>query len=358
VPSSPQGWLLQTARRKAIDRFRRTRNFESKSAEYARLVELDQNTETEDKSIIPEERLRLIFTCCHPALDERTRIALTLRTLCNLTTTEIARAFIDTEASMAQRLVRARHKIEKAAIPYEIPEAQALPERLQSVQKVIYLVYNEGYAATGGEARTRVDLCIEAIRLGRLLLELLPHDPESRGLLALMLLNHARHPARIGDHFIPLEEHDRTLWDAAMIAEGTALLQQALLRMNPGPYQMQAAISAIHAEAAIAADTRWDEIAMIYDRLYATTENPVYLLNQAVALSYSDGPQAALQLLPKLENDLKTYQPFHAAKADFHRRAGNSAAAFASYTTAIALSRNQSERMFLQLRAKEMGQMN
>jgi RNA polymerase sigma-70 factor, ECF subfamily len=350
VPASPQGWLLQAARRKAIDRLRRQRSFGMKSEEYGRLIELDQTTE--EAPVIEDERLRLIFTCCHPALDEKTRIALTLRTLCGLTTPEIARAFVDSEEAMAQRLVRAKHKIEKAGIPYEIPDADALPGRLESVRIVIYLVFNEGYAATAGASHTRIDLCDEAIRLARLLNDLQPQDPETEGLLAMMLLNHARHIARRGatGEIVPLEHQDRSLWDRAMIAEGTDLVQQALHRRKPAPYQMQAAISAIHAEAIRHDDTRWDEIVLIYDQLFKHTGNPVHRLNGAVAVSFLKGPQAGLDALLPLAADLGSYQSYFAAKADMQRRAGDHAAARESYEEAIQLSHNQRERDFLRQR--------
>jgi RNA polymerase sigma-70 factor, ECF subfamily len=353
-PISPPGWLLQTARRKAIDRIRRMRNFEKKAVEYSALLEFDRAAaDNEEPPAIPDERLRLIFTCCHPALDAKTQIALTLRTLCGLTTAEIARAFLDTEDAMAQRLVRARHKIAKAAIPFEIPDEDTLPERLNAVLSVIYLVFNEGYASTTGERQLRADICEEAMRLGRVMALLLPGTAEVEGLLALMLLNHSRRHARATPDgvFVPLDQQDRRLWDKALIAEGNALLDGALNRRRPGIYQLQAAISAVHAEAPCHEDTRWHEIVLIYDGLHALSANPVYLLNRAVALSFHVGPQAGLEALETLQRDLDSYQPFHAARADFLRRLGHDDEAHKAYALAISLTRNNSERIFLESRA-------
>jgi RNA polymerase sigma-70 factor, ECF subfamily len=355
-PSSPPAWLLQTARRKAIDRIRRMKNFDKKALEYGYLIELDQNATAVDAPAIPDERLRLIFTCCHPALDQKTRVALTLRTLCGLTTTEIARAFVDTEDAMAQRLVRARHKIDKAGIPYEVPEPDAWDERLGSVLSVIYLVFNEGYSATSGQHLLRADLCEEAIRLSRLLMLLRPSEPEIEGLAALMLLNHSRRAARLAKNgtFVPLEFHDRKLWDQARIGEGIALLESALARGRPGVYQLQAAISAVHTEAASHEGTRWAEIALLYERLHALSPNPVFLLNRAVALSYPGNPQAGLEALAQLESSLGVYQPFHAALADFLRRLGRKGEARAAYEKAISLSGNEGERAFLSGRLQDL----
>lgn len=352
-PQSPPAWLLQTARRKAIDRIRRMKNFERKSAEISCLIELDQSAaENHDTQPIVDERLRLIFTCCHPAIDPKTRVSLTLRTLCGLTTTEIARAFLVSEDAMAQRLVRARNKIEKAGIPYEVPDEDAWPERLNSVLAVIYLVFNEGYSATAGDVQVRSDLCEEAIRLGRLMTMLRPGEAESEGLLALMLLNHSRRAARASADggFVALNNQDRQLWDRKLIGEGILLLETSLHRKRPGIYQLQAAISAVHAEASSYDETRWDEIVSLYDGLYAFSNNPVYLLNRAVALSFLNGPQAALDALQPLESHLSGYQPFHASKADFLRRLGSLEDARTSYTVAIEMSGNESERAFLRMR--------
>ena len=356
LPSSAPAWLLQTARRKAIDRIRRMKNFDKKALEYGYLIELDQDAAAEDAAAIPDERLRLILTCCHPALDQKTSVALTLRTLCGLTTTEIARAFVDGEDAMAQRLVRARHKIDRAGIPYEAPEPDAWDERLGSVLAVIYLVFNEGYAATSGQQLLRTDLCDEAIRLARLLMLLRPGEPEIEGLAALMLLNHSRRAARLAKDgaFVPLEFHDRWLWDRAQAAEGIALLDGALARRRPGIYQLQAAISAVHAEAASHEGTRWPEIALLYERLHALSPNPVFLLNRAVALSYPGSPQAGLDALRALQSGLETYQPFHAAQADFLRRLGRVEDARGAYETAIYLSGNAEERAFLEGRRRNL----
>ncbi len=356
LPSSPPAWLLQTARRKAIDRIRRMKNFDKKALEYGYLIELDQEASGEEAPSIPDERLRLIFICCHPALDQKTSVALTLRTLCGLTTTEIARAFVDKEDAMAQRLVRARHKIDRAGIPYEVPEPDAWEERLGSVLTVIYLVFNEGYAATSGQQLLRTDLCDEAIRLARLLMLLRPGEPEIEGLAALMLLNHSRRAARLASDgaFVPLEFHDRRLWDRAQVAEGIALLDGALARRRPGIYQIQAAISAVHAEAASHEGTRWPEIALLYERLHALSPNPVFLLNRAVALSYPGSPQAGLDVLLELQGHLGAYQPFHAARADFLRRLGRVEDARGAYETAIYLSGNAEERAFLEGRRRNL----
>ncbi len=361
LPAAPAGWVLQTARRKAIDRFRRARNFDRKAKEYGVLIELDQQTvESTEPQVIPDERLRLIFTCCHPALDSKTRVALTLRTLCGLTTREIARAFLDTEDAMAQRLVRARHKVTKAGIPFEIPEPEHWAERLNSVLSVIYLTFNEGYSATAGSGLLRHDLCLEAIRLGRLMLELVPANAECEGLLALMMLNHSRAEARIDDQgqMIALDQQDRSKWHRGEITEGCALLDQALKRGSPRLFQLQAAISALHAQAANAEDTGWREIVLIYDAMHALSANPVYLLNRAVALSFSDRPDSALDALEHVEAELGDYQPFHAARADFLRRMDRIDAARQSYQRAIELSGNESERQFLMRRMATMDKLH
>jgi RNA polymerase sigma-70 factor, ECF subfamily len=350
TPHSPKAWLLQAARRKAIDRLRRAKNFREKSVELSIQMENDQHSDGDvEDGAIPDERLRLIFTCCHPALDPHTSVALSLRTLCGLTTPEIARAFVVSEETMAQRLVRARQKITKAGISYEIPEKADLPHRLQSVLSTIYLTFNEGYAATAGPEQLRVDLCEEAIRLARLIHALCPDEPEATGLLALLLLTHARRHARKSEtaSYIPLNEQDRALWDKTMIAEGEALLIAALKMGHPGPYQLQASISAVHAEAKTQNETRWDEIVLLYDKLYEQSENPVYLLNRAVALSFLTSFPNALQALDAISPELQNYQPFHAAHADLLRRAQHYGEARVAYDKAIALSQNQAERNFL-----------
>lgn len=355
LPQSPPAWLLQTARRKAIDRLRRSQSFSRKLVEYGTLIGLDQSA-PETVHDIDDDRLRLIFTCCHPALEEKTRVALTLRTLCGLTTMEIARAFLDSEEAMAQRLVRAKQKISKAGIAYEVPDPEAWPERLGSVLAVIYLVFNEGYASTAGERRSRVDLCDEAIRLARLMMELRPDDAEIEGLLALLLLIHARTPARVTSEgqFIALEDQDRLLWDHNMIAEGINLLDKALQRGKPGIYQTQAAINALHASAASHADTDWHQIVLLYNHLHERTDNVVFLLNGAVALSWHSGPQDGLGALALIVPQLTDYQPFHAAKADMLRRCGEVEKARDSYMTAIEMSGNQGEKAFLTARMNQI----
>jgi RNA polymerase sigma-70 factor, ECF subfamily len=350
VPATPMAWLLQAARRKAIDRLRRGKTLKQKSEELAVLMAIDQNSGDEtEQGDIPDERLRLIFTCCHPALDPQTSVALSLRTLCGLTTPEIARAFVVSEETMAQRLVRARQKIAKAGIAYEVPEKPELPQRLQTVLNTIYLTFNEGYAATTGESHLRVDLCMEAIRLARLINTLCPNEAEAMGLLALLLLTHARRDARRSKSkaYIPLDEQDRTLWDQHMIAEGDGILLSAIQLGKPGPYQLQAAISAIHSQARTHAQTRWNEIVLIYDRLYQISENPVFLLNRAVAVSFFISPIKALEDLSALSDELRNYQPYHAARADLLRRAGDIANARVAYDKAISLSQNQVEIAFL-----------
>lgn len=348
LPSNPRGWLLQVARRKAIDRIRRAKTRVRSRPDLAYLMALDAE-ELAPAHEIPDDRLRLIFTACHPALAPKTRIALTLRTLCGLATPEIARAFLDKPATMAQRLARARTKIARAAIPYAVPEPSAWDERLASVLTVIYLIFNEGYSASAGEAPVRHTLCDEATRLARALDALRPGEPEILGLLALLLLNHARSPARLDatGAAVPLEEQDRTRWDQALAREGLELVETALRRGRPGPFQLQAAISAIHVEAASFEETRWDEIALIYERLLELTPNPVVALNRAVALSFAVGPGAGLASLP---SGLEDYQPYHAARADMLRRAGRVRPARAAYDRALALTGNDGDRALLERR--------
>ena len=357
LPRSPSGWLLQTARRKAIDRIRRNKNFERKSAEYAALITMEQDApEPPEDHSIPDERLRLIFTCCHPALEEKSRIALTLRTLGGLTTREIARAFLDKEEAMAQRLVRAKQKIAAAGIPYVVPDAEALPERLASVLGVLYLIFNEGYAATSGDTYLRHSLCEEAIRLARILHALQPGEPEIMGLLALMLLHDSRRSARsnMEGHMIALEDQDRRLWHADQIAEGIELVEQALALGHAGPYQLQAAISAVHAEAPSLEATRWEEIVGLYDIFLQQQPNPVVRLNRAVAVSFAHSAEAALTELSSLNSELAGYQPFHAALADCLRRSGLLKEAQAEYGRANELSGNPREREYLALRISKM----
>jgi len=351
-PHNPQGWLLQVARRKAIDRIRRrtTRTKSQPDLAYLRALDADEVADAHD---IPDERLRLMFTACHPSLAPKTRVALTLRTLCGLTTSEIARAFLDKESAMAQRLARAKTKIAKAGIPYVVPDADAFAPRLSSVLHSIYLIFNEGHSASAGDAPVRAGLCDEAIRLGRALVELCPQETETAGLLALMLLHHARSAARVDDDGIAvaLEHQDRSRWNTQMAREGLALVELALRRGRPGPFQLQAAISAIHVEAPDFASTPWTEIALIYERLLEMTDSPVVAVNHAVAVSYAHSPGAGLALLPR---HLDGYQPLYAARADMLRRLGRNDAARSAYQQALSLTTNASDRAFLQRRVDEM----
>lgn len=358
LPTAPHAWLMQTAKRKAIDRLRRSANFRAKSAEITHLIEMENaSVMDDDPDPIGDERLKLIFTCCHPALDRKTCVALTLRSVCGLKTEEIADAFLDNHEAMAQRLVRARHKIAKAGIAYEVPGPDGWVERLEAVLAVIYLIFNEGYASSG-ESLIRSELCEEAIRLGRLLAVLRPHEPEIEGLLALMLLHHARRFARLGSRgeILSLESQDREQWDRFEIKEGIALLERALRHGRPGPYQLQAAIIAVHAEAPSFAETNWTEIALIYRELARTADNPVYELNRIVALSYVEGPGAALARLQPIAQALVQYQPFYAVQADLLARTGQAAAARIAYQTAIRLSQSDAERLFLSQRMAALDQ--
>ena len=356
VPDNGAAWLLTVARRRAIDRLRRRKVRTAPENVQAILDDLEQATEpVEADAEIPDERLRLIFTCCNPALNRPAQVALTLRTLCGLSTREIARAFLVPDATMAQRLVRAKNKIRAAGIPYRVPEAPQLGDRLQAVLETIYLIFNEGYAATEGDEHVRADLCAEAIRLARLLVRLMP-DAEAGGLLALMLLHDSRRLARrdADGHLVPLEEQDRSAWDARRIEEGTKLLHVSLARNRPGPYQIQAAISALHAEADSFPGTDWTQIAGLYAALERITPSPVIALNRAVALSHCAAMDDALALLGSVEAELESYQPFHATKADLLRRRGDAAGARAAYEKAIDLSANAAEREFLNRRVSTL----
>lgn len=360
LPKSPPAWLIKVARRKAIDRLRRDQNFASKQNEISYLIELENQTNIEGERdvmqhAIPDKRLEMIFTCCHPALEEKTKIALTLRTLGGLSTQEIANAFLDNPEAMAQRLVRAKKKIAIANIPYEIPDKQALPERLSSVLNVIYLIFNEGYSSNSGDSVTRADLSDEAIRLARIIKNLSPEETEITGLLALMLLHDSRRQARTtssgekSGEMISLEDQNRERWDNAKISEGIKLIKAALPKQRLGPYQLQAAISAVHAEAKTWEQTDWAQISALYNLLYAMQPSPVIRINQAMAVSYSQSLQAALTMLMAANEagKLDKYQPFHAAKADLLSRMGNTTQAKLSFKIAIKLSNNQQEKDFL-----------
>ena len=352
VPANPRAWLVSAGRFKAIDALRRRERFTTVDPESLEDVPAEPEAEREG---IDDDRLRLVFTCCHPALAPDAQVALTLREVCGLTTGEIARAFLAQEAALAQRIVRAKTKIRDAKIPYEVPGKAELPERLEAVLRVVYLVFNEGYSASSGDAVTRADLSQEAIRLGRLLVELLP-DAEAMGLLALMLLQESRRAARSrpDGELVLLEDQDRSLWNRALIAEGVELTTRALRTRMFGPYCLQAAIAAVHAEAPRAADTDWSEIIGLYDALSRLDASPVIQLNRAVAVAMRDGPAAGLALVDALMDELRGYHLAHAMRADLLRRMGRKPEAAEAYAQALSLSQQGPERRFLERRIAEL----
>ena len=358
MPANPRAWLVSTGRFKAIDAMRRRARFDASQAELAERLEAEtagpRPGEAED---IVDDRLRLIFTCCHPALPADAQVALTLREVCGLTTEEIARAFLTAPPTLAQRIVRAKAKIRDAHIPYEVPALTELPDRLDTVLHVVYLVFNEGYSASSGESLTRADLSSEAIRLGRLLVELLP-EPEAVGLLALMLLHESRRPARTSPagELVLLDDQDRSLWNREQIAEGTALVERALASRRIGPYTLQAAIAAVHAEAPAAAVTEWAQIVGLYDVLVRAEPSPVVELNRAAAVAMRDGPAAGLALIDTIlaRGDLADYPLAHSARAELCRRLGKTGDARASYDRALALTRQEPQRRFLERRLADL----
>jgi RNA polymerase sigma-70 factor (ECF subfamily) len=359
VPENPHAWLVKTARFTAIDRMRRRARFDRRVADLLREVEVEAEGEREPdpEHDVIDDQLRLVFTCCHPSLPTDAQVALTLREVCGLTTEEIARAFLSNPATVAQRIVRAKAKIHDERIPYRVPTAAELPERLDSVSRVVYLIFNEGYSASAGETLTRHDLSAEAVRLGRLLLDLTA-EPEVMGLVALMLLHEARRLARTAEtgDLVLLADQNRSLWDRFQIAEASTLVERALRSRRFGPYTLQAAIAAVHAEAPDAASTDWPQIVGLYDILVRVDPSPIVELNRAMALSMRDGPEAALSVLDRLHDggDLDGYLFLHSARADLFRRVGRREEALAAYRRALELARQEPERRFLQRRIDEL----
>jgi RNA polymerase sigma-70 factor, ECF subfamily len=358
VPANPRAWLVSTGRNKAIDALRRRVRFDAAQGMIAAQLETESSAATGDNSSVEDDRLRLIFTCCHPALAPEARVALTLREVCGLTTEEIARAFLINAPTLAQRIVRAKAKIRDACIPYEVPSAEEEPARLDTVLQVVYLVFSEGYSASSGASLTRADLSAEAIRLGRLLLELAP-EPEVMGLLALMLLQDSRRTARTSPtgELVLLEHQDRSLWNHHQIAEGVKLVERALLSRRFGPYTLQAAIAAVHSESSNAGSTDWPQIVALYSVLARAAPSPVVELNRAVAVAMRDGPEAGLVLIDAIfaRGDLKDYALAHSARADLCRRLDQRDKASFSYNRALALTQLEPERRFLEKRLQELG---
>ena len=359
VPANPGAWLFAAARRRAVDLVRRSRVRPTSVGDLSDVSHAESDPDPDpDPVAVPDERLRLLFTCCHPALSPQARVALSLRTLGGLTTKEVARAYLEPEATTAQRLVRAKQKIREANIPYALPRAEDLPDRLASVLEVLYLIFNEGYAATDAPSLIRPDLCREATRLARITIELLPHEPEPRGLHALMLLHDARRHARVSPEceLVPLDEQDRSLWDRSAIAEGTATLASALPMGRRGPYQIQAAIASLHANAPTATETDWPQIAALYGALLHYLPTPVVRLNAAVAVGMVGRGEAALSWIGEIEaeGDLSDYYLLPAARADLLRRAGRFAEAAVAYDDAIRLVRSEPERRYLIRRRSEV----